>query len=308
MEKLTYKELKASVTKEQLEELYSKYSVREMSKILNAVNERVVSAVMKEFGIKVYRAGSCGKAVDYDELMNKISYDELYDYYVTQCNSHMKCAKHFGLTGKVMYKLICKYNIHKTKDQKLLTDWKSKEDKYGYKYYNNSKQISETGKKTRSLHNEEIVAKMKATKLERYGDENYTGEGGFYHCNYNDGDITFYSLPELAFWKYAIDHNEDIEREPIAFKFEYNGKMHKYKPDFRYKGELIEIKGDHMVNENGVLFDVWGDHKNDDFYKAKYDCAIKNGVKFMFSSDYNKYLDYFESNYNKMDFIKQPHH
>ena len=303
--KLGYEDFKNTITKEELEELYTNHSVRQMADILNVKNEKIVSQVMKEFGIKVVHNGSSGKANDYEELMNRISYDDVYDYYVTQCNSHKKCAEHFGVTGKVMYKIICAYNIHKSKEEKFMTDCKGKEEKYGDPFYNNSKQISISYKNTYSKNGEDIIKKRKATKLEKYGDENYTGEGGFYHCKYDDNDVSFDSLPELALWKYAIDHDEDIEREPVVLKFEFNGVSHTYKPDFKYNGELIEIKGDHMVNKDGILFDVWSNHKNDDFYKAKYDCAIRNGVRFILSEGYNKFLDYFNSKYNKEDFIRK---
>ena len=217
----------------------------------------IVRQLFRDLGIKIFhRGGGCKISIDYEELKKQISYDELYDYYVTQCNSHQKCAEHFGVTPKVMYKLICAYDIHKTKDEKFLTDCKGREEKYGNPYYNNAKQISKAMKAAYEEHGDEIVKKRKATKLEKYGDENYTGEGGFYHCQYKDQDIIFDSLPELALWRYAIDHCEDIERIPLTLKFEFEGVQHTYKPDFRYKGELIEIKGDHMVNEDGVLFDV----------------------------------------------------
>lgn len=303
--KLGYEDFKNTITKEELEELYTNYSVKQIAYMLNVKNEKIVSKVMKEFGIEVLRNGSSGKANDYNELMNIVNYDDLYKYYITEHHSIKECAEHFELSGKVMYKLIRLYNIRKSLEDKTLTEQRVKEEKYGDPFYNNSKQISISYKNTYLENGEDIIKKRKATKLEKYGDENYTGEGGFYHCKYDDNDVSFDSLPELALWKYAIDHDEDIEREPVVLKFEFNGVSHTYKPDFKYNGELIEIKGDHMVNKDGILFDVWSNHKNDDFYKAKYDCAISNGVRFILSEGYNKFLDYFNSRYNKEDFIRK---
>lgn len=94
---------------------------------------------------------------------------------------------------------------------------------------------------------------------------------------YRYDNITFDSSWELALWIYAKDHSEEIEREPCQFEYEYNGAMHTYIPDFRYKGKLLEIKGDHY---------------KDDKTKAKLLVAKENDIQILYQKDVQPYLDY----------------
>ena len=61
-------------------------------------------------------------------------------------------------------------------------------------------------------------------------------------------NIKFDSSWELALWIYAKDHNEPIEREPCCFEYEFENKKKTYILDFKYKGQLIEIKGDQYLS------------------------------------------------------------
>lgn len=165
--------------------------------------------------------------------------------------------------------------------------------------------------------------KSRQTKLKLYGDENYNNPDKNYLTNlknnggkFNSGrkkyvcdNEVFNSLPELALWKYAKDHNEDIERSPCVFEYEVNGVFHKYFPDFRYNGELIEVKGDHFFEEfgnpNTPLIPIYGEGDELEYARcrAKWECALANGVKFITSSIYNLYISYFKNNYNVEDFL-----
>lgn len=48
---------------------------------------------------------------------------------------------------------------------------------------------------------------------------------------------------ELAFLIWALDHNLNIKRCDKVFKYEYNGKIYNYYPDFEIDGVIYEIKG-----------------------------------------------------------------
>lgn len=48
---------------------------------------------------------------------------------------------------------------------------------------------------------------------------------------------------ELAYVIYCLDHSIDISRNNIIRKYEYEGKIRKYLPDFIVNGKLVEIKG-----------------------------------------------------------------
>lgn len=122
----------------------------------------------------------------------------------------------------------------------------TKKEKYGDEYFNN-------------------YEKCKRTKKAKYGDEYFNNyEKGvktlllrygrvFNISNYKYDEVLFDSSWELALWIYAKDHGEEIEREPCYFEYEFEGKKHKYFPDFRYKGKLIEIKPKSAFNKKGEL-------------------------------------------------------
>ncbi len=56
-------------------------------------------------------------------------------------------------------------------------------------------------------------------------------------------NIWFDSSWELAYYLYITEHNINIKRNSKGFDYEYEGKMHKYYPDFIVEGSYIEIKG-----------------------------------------------------------------
>lgn len=150
--------------------------------------------------------------------------------------------------------------------------------------------LSKTFEKRSSFSDErknEIKEKAKQTCRERYGAEYWQCSEVFKTglreriskaCKkYRYGNITFDSSWELALWIYAKDCNEEIEREPCYFEYEYNGATHTYIPDFRYKGKLLEIKGDHY---------------KDDKTKAKLLVAKENDIQVLYQKDVQPYLDY----------------
>ena len=67
------------------------------------------------------------------------------------------------------------------------------------------------------------------------------GSGRSKHGYYKE--IWCDSTYELAYLIYCLDHNIDIKRCSETFEYEYEGKKHKYHPDFIVNNELIEIKG-----------------------------------------------------------------
>jgi len=101
---------------------------------------------------------------------------------------------------------------------------------------------------------------------------------------------------------YAIDHDEYIERSPVTFKFDFNGVTRHYTVDFKYKDQLVEVKGDHFFNEEGVLINFFDPTKND-LALAKYNCSLENGVVYFKGKEITKFLDYVNEKYTK-DFLK----
>ena len=115
---------------------------------------------------------------------------------------------------------------------------------------------------------------------------------------YNYEDQMFDSSWELALWIYAKDHNEEIEREPCCFEYEYEEINHKYFPDFKYKEQLIEIKGDQFFKEDGSMQNPFDSSLNN-LFEVKHQCGIKNNVQFWTFKEISPYLKYIEEKYGK---------
>lgn len=56
--------------------------------------------------------------------------------------------------------------------------------------------------------------------------------------------ISFDSYPELCLYFWLKDNNIPFEYQPkMSFKYEYEGKIHLYCPDFKIYDLFYEIKG-----------------------------------------------------------------
>lgn len=90
-------------------------------------------------------------------------------------------------------------------------------------------------------HSEETKRKLSEAQLKidhDAHDRNSHGKRG-----YIDG-IFFMSTWELAYYIYMRDHGHKISRCNLKFDYEYEGKKHKYTPDFLLdEYAIIEVKG-----------------------------------------------------------------
>lgn len=249
------------------------------------------------------------------------------------------CKKKYGVenpfqTEKVK-EISREWASSKEFSEKLKESWKTKTKEDIAKRYEKSKQtnLKKRGIENPFLDKEKIKAamkekygvefisqleftkeKIKATKKERYGDENFNNlekqkqtlyeKYGMFHApsfKFLYEGLSFDSKWELALWIYANDHNEEIEREPCCFEYKYNEKVHKYFPDFKYKGKLIEIKGSQFVKEDRTWQNPF-DHSLDDLFETKHQCALKNGVEIFGEKEIQFTLDYVNEKYTK-DFL-----
>lgn len=167
-----------------------------------------------------------------------------------------------------------------------------------------------------SFQVEEIKEKIKQTNLKKYGVPSYTQtekyrnnlfeKYGAYHAptkRYIYNNEYFDSFPELCLYMYCLENNIPIVREPIELTFEFEGKSYHYYPDFKINNELIEIKGKQFLTENGSWCNPF-DHALDGLFEAKHQCALANGIKILYNTDYQKYLNWFhEKGYKKDNYL-----
>ena len=137
----------------------------------------------------------------------------------------------------------------------------------------------------------------KETNLKRYGMEHAPNK------IYTIDNIYFDSFPELALYLYAKEHNEVIQRCPVKLSYFWNNKEYFYFPDFRYKNDLIEIKGPHFVAPDGSWLNPF-DHGEDELIEAKHQCALKNNVKILYKKDYIYFTNWFKNKgYKKENYL-----
>jgi len=108
----------------------------------------------------------------------------------------------------------------------------------------------------------------------------------------------------MIFHIWLKDNNICFVYQPNeGIQYEYNGKTHMYMPDFKVNEQLVEIKGSHLVKEDGTWQCPY-DHKMDGQAEAKHQCALKNNVRIMYEDEYQKFIKYVEDKYGRT-YLKQ---
>lgn len=182
-----------------------------------------------------------------------------------------------------------------------------------------------------------VKSKSKATKLLKYGDENFNNReksqltclakyGGTsnMHCHdivvknrqrYVFNNLSFDSVPEIAFYIWLTDNQITFTYQPnVKFAYSVNDTLHFYYPDFLVDGQYIEIKGDHFFKDGKMICPYrdakWTDddyQKMCDRYEAKHQCMLANKVKILTKNEYIIYVDYVANLYgsNYLDTFKK---
>ena len=246
-----------------------------------------------------------------------IDRDELYDFYITQRHTTEETAEHFNVHERTIRRNLRAFGIRKSiSDQRSLRSERVKE-KYGtsevqnseyYREYILPKMLQKLKETTREKYgvdyvfqSPEIKKSIRNTFMEKYGVSNPNQSPEQRHkgfSRYFYEEEKFDSGWELALWIYAHEHGEEIEHEPVRLTYFVEGKEHYYFPDFRYKGELVEIKGNHLMDENGVLIDRDTGETND-LLKAKTECMRQNNVIVWNQKDVQFAIDYVRQKYGR---------
>lgn len=150
---------------------------------------------------------------------------------------------------------------------------------------------------------------FKQTSIEHYGVEHPMQSHEIHQKSrkkYNFNGFKFDSAPEIAVFIWLKDQKINFEFQPnISFNYEFAGEIHKYFPDFKIAGKLVEIKGDHFFDSSGKMIcpfknKSWSeeDYKFQcEKFEAKHQCMISNNVEIWTSSTYSFYIKYVEKTY-----------
>ena len=152
---------------------------------------------------------------------------------------------------------------------------------------------------------ESVKNKCRQTWFKKYGVPHHTQSYETIKktkSKYLYDNIYFDSKPELAFYIYCIQEKIPIKYHPnLNFKYQYNGKCHYYFPDFIRldTNQIIEIKGDHMVDQNtGKWICIWN-RSLDNLYETKHQFILSLQIKILYSKDYDIYVKYVNKKYGK---------
>ena len=121
--------------------------------------------------------------------------------------------------------------------------------------------------------NPSIIEKTMRVRLEKYGCIN-----GMKFYEYNN--VKFDSSSEIYFYIYHHDILKDDITRGKYFEYYTDNKKRIYECDFLVNGENIEIKGEHLINENMELIDFFGDGH---ILKEKTQCMRDNNVRIILS-------------------------
>lgn len=210
---------------------------------------------------------------------------------------------------------------------------KTKFEKYGDETYNNRSKAKQTILYTYGSYDNYNAARKEhsiITNNEKYGKDWYMQTDQYkesykktcnekydvdYFCQseqyiktgrkkYLYNGIYFDSSLELALYIYAVNNEEEIVRSPVKFEYTYNNVKHYYFPDFLYNGALIEIKGDHLLDDNNKLKDGYNSNIQEGLLNAKQRCMDDNGVIIWRKSDIRFAIDWCKENGVKLKAYK----
>lgn len=189
------------------------------------------------------------------------------------------------------------------------------QSKYGVKSFLSTftrEQRTEFGK---FGHTKEAEEKYKNSMITKYGVEHPSLSEEIFkkmRRKYTFDNKTFDSSCELAYYIWLKDHNNDFEYQPnIVFNFNFNNEIKHYRPDFKVRNEIIELKGLQFFENkdpNGkMLCPYHYENETEEdiiqrnaLYEAKHQCMIANNVKII--TDYSEYENYVTEKYTK-DFM-----
>lgn len=181
-----------------------------------------------------------------------------------------------------------KIKTRKTCQEKYGTNWtttkesleKSKktcQKKYGVDFVFQSKEFKEKSKKT-LMKKYGVDNAMKSTSIISKSRKRY-----FYKNTYFD------SSWELAFFIWLKEKDIEFEYHPQVCFFYFGNK--RYFPDFKIGDDFIEIKGNQFF-KNGEFIDFYNREKNNDMYRAKYQCMLDNKIKILTLDNIKESIDF----------------
>lgn len=276
-------------------------TISSLRKINNSIRVEKIPDCLKQNGIKF------GNATYYP----KETIDKVLDYFFNtpQLEKSKIINKQrygienpFQLTEKIKQSMLKKYGVEHPTQLKEIKD-KIKNtvlQRYGETSVMHVKEFKEKAKINNILnHNgvynsqtKEYLEKRSQTWLNKYGVDNISKLGMNQAHKIEFDGIYFDSKWELYYYFYLKNNNINFEYHPkIMLEYEFEGKSHRYLPDFKVEDRLVEIKGDHFFDKDGNLINPFKDDNGKS--KCKQECMIKNNVLVLTDQDIKPFKQYF---------------
>lgn len=327
------------ISKDELHEYYvlKNHTRKETAEHFNITESKVIQLI-KDYKIKKCRFADYSlftKEFLYEKYIieNKTT-REIASYYRVSVDHIRKLIQQFGIKKPAALQRLVNIRIGKSAE-KLEKTKQTCLLRYGYEHVasnpafmqkrkeanlkkygvENTMQVAEVKEKVKqtnlnkygvqcTFQSEQVKEKKKQTNLKKYGVENQfqRTDLNIRYKQYKYNNLYFDSSWELAVYIYALDHQEQIVREPLSISFIYKNKKHYYTPDFLYKGKLIDIKGPHCY-KNGHLILTYHSTKNksvtQDFLDYKLQVIKDNHIEIWTASTITPFLQYINKTYGK---------
>lgn len=242
-------------------------------------------------------------AASSDEVRNRIlntvkqryGVDSVLKSLDVQDKIHKTCVKRFGVPHPLQDSSI----LAKTAETMIMRHGVVNSMKLPYVREKSRKTIRARYGVDSPLQSPVIRKKAEATRMERYGFaypaqdarvmdrivEKRIRNMRLENRPMADG-LVFDSGWELKFYQFCKSKGMDVEYHPCCLEYFFEGKPHRYYPDFRVGDRLYEIKGDCFINKDGTWRSPFRrDGSSDDEYaaecaqmEAKRQCLMANGV------------------------------
>lgn len=228
----------------------------------------------------------CERGFQAKEIKDKIVETNIKEYGFASAAKSDKVKTKMKETNKTLYGCECALLNEDVKQ-------KSKEtclEKYGEEYYIRTDDMREKSKETMkdkfgveyTAQSKELRDKMENTCLENFGVKHPLQNHEIYSKAFTkikyEGKY-FDSSWELKYYKYLKEHNiEFIFHPKVKLWYEFEGKFHRYYPDFLLvkENKLVEIKSDYLYKL--LLIENTKDN-------SKYKLMLKNNVEILTSKE-----------------------
>lgn len=257
----------------------------------------------------------CGKEVSKCSLSghlkwshNKMTYKEYFDTYEEpyehNCPYCGKECKWIGKGGRHYAQTCgskeCLSKIHSDNNgggtpEALRKIKQTKLERYGNENYQNTEKIRQTCLERYGVDNPAKLDSIKSKIQDTIIKNNIHRNTGNYGVYYNGEK--FDSKSELLYYYWCKENGFDIIKNPTPIEYYIEGVRHLYYPDFIVNGQYVEIKGEHLIDNDGYLLNFTDGVR----LVEKTKCLLEHNVKIILHSDVEKL--YIPSNYE--DILKK---